>query len=143
VNRKVLVVAVVALVVLPLALFGCKGRVDKSLEEPKTEVTETAPQTQGAAITEPAQSIATETIPPTATPQMAEQKNAISQGKETRDKDIQRALANAGLYNGPIDGKIGPKTKKAISEFQKAKGLKADGKVGPKTWVELEKYLAQ
>ena len=55
--------------------------------------------------------------------------------------DIQTALKNAGLYNGAIDGKIGPKTKNAIEEFQKANGLKADGKVGTKTWAALSRHL--
>jgi len=55
--------------------------------------------------------------------------------------EIQTALKNAGLYTGAIDGKIGPLSRKAIIEFQKANGLQADGKVGPKTWAVLEKYL--
>jgi len=56
-------------------------------------------------------------------------------------QDIQTALKNAGFYSGNVDGKIGPKTKAAIEEFQKANGLTADGKVGPKTWTALEKHL--
>ncbi len=52
---------------------------------------------------------------------------------------IQNALKNLGLYTGAIDGKIGPKTKEAIREFQKKNNLTADGKVGPKTWVLLRK----
>ena len=52
-------------------------------------------------------------------------------------------MKEAGYYTGNVDGRIGPKTKKSIVEFQKAKGLKADGKVGAKTWMELEKYLKQ
>lgn len=56
-------------------------------------------------------------------------------------KEIQTALKNANFYTGGVDGKIGPKTKKAIEEFQKANGLQADGKVGPKTWAALSKYL--
>jgi len=63
--------------------------------------------------------------------------------KQNRDKDIQRALKNAGFYTGAIDGKIGPRTKKAVEEFQKAKGLKVDGRVGSKTWSELEKCLTK
>ena len=55
--------------------------------------------------------------------------------------EIQTALKNAGFYNGNVDGKIGPKSKKAIEDFQKANNLKADGKVGPKTWEALSKYL--
>jgi peptidoglycan hydrolase-like protein with peptidoglycan-binding domain len=55
--------------------------------------------------------------------------------------EIQTALKNAGYYAGPIDGKIGSMTKKAIQEFQKANGLEVDGKVGPKTWALLSKDL--
>ncbi|MCM8774100.1 MAG: peptidoglycan-binding protein [Candidatus Omnitrophica bacterium] len=54
---------------------------------------------------------------------------------------IQTALKNAGFSPGPIDGKLGPKTKKAIIEFQKREGLVPDGKVGRKTWEKLCKYL--
>lgn len=58
-----------------------------------------------------------------------------------RKKQIQIALKKAGFDPGPIDGKIGKKTRKAIREFQKAKGLKVDGVVGEKIWQELKKYL--
>ncbi len=58
-------------------------------------------------------------------------------------KQIQRALKNAGYYDGPIDGKIGPKTKAAIIKFQKANGLKADGIVGKRTSAELNRYLSR
>lgn len=54
---------------------------------------------------------------------------------------IQRALQAAGVYTGPVDGKIGPGTKEAIIEFQKSHGLKADGVLGRKTWDELKTYL--
>jgi len=54
--------------------------------------------------------------------------------------EIQTALKNAGFYAGNIDGKIGPKSKQAIEDFQKANGLKVDGKVGPKTWEAMNKY---
>lgn len=56
-------------------------------------------------------------------------------------KEIQTALKNAGYYAGSVDGKLGPKSKGAIEEFQKANGLTTDGKVGPKTWNALSKYL--
>ncbi len=56
-------------------------------------------------------------------------------------KKIQIALRNAGFYKGPIDGRIGPKTKKATREFQRANGLTPDGVVGKKTWRKLSKYL--
>jgi peptidoglycan hydrolase-like protein with peptidoglycan-binding domain len=52
---------------------------------------------------------------------------------------IQKALKNLGLYSGVVDGKIGPKTKEAIREFQRKNNLTVDGKVGPKTWELLQK----
>ena len=57
------------------------------------------------------------------------------------NEEIQTALKNAGYYMGAIDGKIGPQTKKAITDFQAANNLKVDGKVGPQTWGFLSKYL--
>ncbi|MCK9615109.1 MAG: peptidoglycan-binding protein [Candidatus Omnitrophica bacterium] len=58
-------------------------------------------------------------------------------------EDIQKALKNAGLYTGNIDGKIGPKTKKAIEAFQSQNGLTVDGKVGARTWEKLGVYLTK
>lgn len=137
---------IIVLVVLPIALFGCKSKVDKSQEMMGTEATSpTEMASTEMQVTEPAQNVATETIPPTAAPQIASDKSTVATKVEgmSRNKDIQMALKAAGYYTGSIDGKIGPKTKKAIEEFQKAKGLKVDGKVGPKTWAELEKFLTQ
>lgn len=56
-------------------------------------------------------------------------------------KQIQTALMNAGFNPGPVDGKMGAKTREAIKAFQKASGLKVDGKVGAQTWGVLKKYL--
>ena len=60
----------------------------------------------------------------------------------SRMKDIQQALKNAGYYDGKVDGVKGKNTKKAIKDFQKANGLKADGVVGPRTWDLLSNYLS-
>lgn len=51
--------------------------------------------------------------------------------------DVQRALKANGFDPGPIDGKSGPATVKAIKAFQIANGLGADGKVGPVTGAAL------
>ena len=59
-----------------------------------------------------------------------------------RMKDIQQALKNAGYYDGMIDGVKGKVTKRAIKDFQKSNGLKADGVVGRKTWNQLSGYLS-
>ena len=57
-------------------------------------------------------------------------------------RDIQTALKNAGFYSGKIDGVKGKGTRRAVRDFQKANGLKADGVVGPKTKELLNKYLS-
>ena len=59
----------------------------------------------------------------------------------SQNKKIQTALKNAGYYNGAVDGKIGPASRRAIEAFQTSQGLKADGKVGPRTWKALEPFL--
>ncbi len=59
-----------------------------------------------------------------------------------RMKDIQQALKNAGYYDGKIDGVKGKNTKKAIKDFQKASGLRADGVAGPRTWDLLSNHLS-
>lgn len=59
------------------------------------------------------------------------------------NKEVQIALSNAGYYGGPIDGKLGPKSKKAIKEFQADNGLKVDGIAGSKTRRALIRYLTK
>lgn len=56
-------------------------------------------------------------------------------------RDIQTALRRAGYDPGPIDGKIGPQTERAVKRFQTEKGLKVDGVVGPETRRALAEYL--
>ncbi len=91
---------------------------------------ETSPVTQGVLST-PLTTSAVSPVTASTTPSSSTSHN----------KDIQTALKNAGFYNGSIDGKIGPASRKAISAFQSSNGLKADGKVGPKTWKVLEPFL--
>ena len=147
-RKGLMAIFLTALIIMPLAIFGCKGKTEKEAEAPKTEAAipaEEAVVTQ-APVTEPSQNVAQETIPPTAAvPQAAVEAGAkvAPTDQLAKNKEIQAALKAANFYTGNIDGKMGPRTKKAIVEFQKAKGLKADGKVGPKTWTELEKYLKQ
>lgn len=56
-------------------------------------------------------------------------------------KQIQRALKNAGYYDGAVDGEVGKNTKRAIREFQKANGLTVDGIVGRETRAALREYI--
>ena len=64
-----------------------------------------------------------------------------SEGRQIEPLDIQKALKEAGYYQGTVDGVVGPKTRAAIRSFQEAKGLKVDGVCGPHTWDVLKVYL--
>ncbi len=48
-------------------------------------------------------------------------------------KKVQTALAARGYQPGPLDGREGPKTQKAIKAFQQDSGLDPDGVVGALT----------
>lgn len=54
---------------------------------------------------------------------------------------IQSALREAGYFHRKPTGYFGSITRRALIQFQKAKGLKPDGIVGPKTWAMLSRYL--
>lgn len=64
---------------------------------------------------------------------------SVSRGstKSYNMKDVQAVLKNLGFYKGSIDGIAGSKTKTALKQFQKSKGLAADGIMGPKTAEKL------
>jgi murein L,D-transpeptidase YcbB/YkuD len=104
------------------------------------------PQQAGVEVLPIETSPITQGIPPIAGPASirseADTASSIFSGSLTREQQIQTALKAAGLYNGSIDGKIGPATKRAIEQFQSQNSLKVDGKVGPQTWAALERYLA-
>ena len=74
-------------------------------------------------------------------PTTAEASPASTPRLKPSKKEIQQALKNAGFYHGTIDGKLGPKTREAIKEFQRANGLKADGVIGRQTWDTLAPSL--
>ncbi len=50
---------------------------------------------------------------------------------------LQRELVRAGDAPGPIDGRYGPRTARAVSRFQAAHRLRADGIAGPRTLARL------
>jgi len=55
-------------------------------------------------------------------------------------KQLQQALFDKGFYAGAVDGKFTDAVVRAVKEFQKAEGLKADGVAGPKTLQKLGLY---
>jgi peptidoglycan hydrolase-like protein with peptidoglycan-binding domain len=56
------------------------------------------------------------------------------------DDDVtkaQQALADKGFNPGPVDGKMGPKTKAAITAFQTKENLKVTGRLDKETKDKL------
>jgi peptidoglycan hydrolase-like protein with peptidoglycan-binding domain len=134
------------ILVLAIAIYftGC-GKKQKASEE-SSEIM--SMEELGSAVTQQAQTTPAESKAQTAQtsvttgiPEVKLEPPVPSGPYKPTSQGIQTALKNAGFYTGNIDGKIGPLSKKAIEEFQKANGLKADGKVGPKTWELLSKHL--
>lgn len=58
-----------------------------------------------------------------------------TRGKDV--KELQKALKEAGLNPGKIDGVFGPLTEVAVTGFQMREGLTVDGVVGPETRAQL------
>ena len=56
-------------------------------------------------------------------------------------KLIQSLLSKIGYRPGAIDGAFGPRTQRAVIQFQQNNGLDPDGVVGPATWSLFEKFL--
>jgi peptidoglycan hydrolase-like protein with peptidoglycan-binding domain len=114
-----------------LVLSGCGKKSETPVPQP-----ETAPLETTVEIPAPSKELAP-TVPVEESTVVVPQETAKS-----TPENIQQALKNAGLYDGSIDGKIGPKTKRAIEEFQRQNDLQVDGKVGQKTWEKLKVFLA-
>jgi membrane-bound lytic murein transglycosylase B len=47
--------------------------------------------------------------------------------RRAEKEELQKRLARLGFDPGPVDGKVGPSTRKAIRQFQKSKKFPADG----------------
>jgi peptidoglycan hydrolase-like protein with peptidoglycan-binding domain len=143
-------IMVVVLGVGSIALMaGCQKK--ESAEAPMQQPMVAEQPASGAGT---AAAVATEPMAPAAAPVAAattavtdaaaaavQQVAAGTPVEKPTPQQIQQALKNAGLYAGKIDGSLGPKTKKAIEEFQSQNGLNADGKVGAKTWSKLGEHL--
>ncbi|MCK9604362.1 MAG: peptidoglycan-binding protein [Candidatus Omnitrophica bacterium] len=134
-------VFIILTLVVAIYLFGCgkkEAAIDESQEQMSMDTVVTDVKT-----TPEAQAPVLPVAPVVVTAKTPEKVEALPPSGPYKPtiQEVQTALTHAGLYTGKIDGKSGPMTKKAIEEFQKANGLKADGKVGPKTWALLSAHL--
>jgi peptidoglycan hydrolase-like protein with peptidoglycan-binding domain len=82
----------------------------------------------------PASSAQTQTTVPNTQAQ-----TAPVNASESEIKQAQEQLKSAGLYKGTADGKMGPETKQAISEFQQKNGLTKTGELDQQTMAALSK----
>jgi len=57
---------------------------------------------------------------------------------EINIKELQQALARAGYDPGPVDGRMGKKTRAALIHFQKDNKLEPTGKLNESTMIALE-----
>ena len=57
--------------------------------------------------------------------------------------DSQTALAALKLYDGPVDGKLGPQTRAAVSAFEKRLGLVPTGQPNARLLVQMKKALSR
>ena len=117
---------------------------EKKLEEKDAEIVDL--QYEVKDLSSKVESSAPASAAPAAAAKVPEAVVAVKGGDDiirtgTTPEKVQTALKGAGFYSGRVDGKIGPGTKSAIIEFQKAQNLKADGVVGRKTWDALKQYL--
>src|SRR6476646_9693583 len=55
---------------------------------------------------------------------------------------LQQSLAVKGFDPGPVDGRFGPRTRRAVVAYQRANRLTVDGIVGPQTWGRLKAVTA-
>ena len=72
-------------------------------------------------------------------PPKEEQIIGIVIGYNSQVKEIQQILKNADFDPGPVDGRMGNRTRQAIKKFQEAKGLQPTGKIDEETMLALNK----
>ena len=68
---------------------------------------------------------------------MARQRRAY-QSEYNLVKAVQKRLDVCGYHPGPVDGVLGPRTKAALTAFQKDNGLRVDGSIGIETLMRLD-----
>jgi peptidoglycan hydrolase-like protein with peptidoglycan-binding domain len=62
----------------------------------------------------------------------------LARGDRSQDvRSLQEMLRKNGINPGPVDGIFGPRTERAVREFQARNGLQTDGIVGEKTSAAL------
>jgi peptidoglycan hydrolase-like protein with peptidoglycan-binding domain len=109
---------------LPLVLLWTVGCVSFSSETPASQ--------SDASAAEPTPLLKTARAPK---PASRSERPALS------NSAVQRALRNAGLYDGAIDGILGGASGRSIRRFQAQHSLEVDGQPGSDTQDAMRPYL--
>lgn len=142
------IIAIFVFILMAATLASCSAKsqeqavpqTETALENNTTVVEEKAPVVETAK--EQAQTIAKTSPAQTVSSQEGITSSSSEVVVKPTNEEIQKALKNAGLYDGSVDGVIGKRTKKAIEDFQSQNNLTIDGKVGRQTWDKLNTYLS-
>jgi peptidoglycan hydrolase-like protein with peptidoglycan-binding domain len=73
-------------------------------------------------------------------PAVSQTSDVLTPGAGVWKDDVRWAqveLRNAGLYNGSLDGVLGPQTKQALGAFQHKNGLARTASLDAQTWDAL------
>lgn len=80
--------------------------------------------------------------PPGSASQRQESSSSGSSSAQSQSPEVvkqaQEKLSAAGHDAGPADGKLGPKTRQALMEFQRSKGLSPSGQLDSQTMAALQ-----
>lgn len=87
----------------------------------------------------PSASAAAKTAAPARTATASNPATAVPAGAPGLIADTQRALLDSRLYDGPVDGILGPQTKSAISSFEMKIGLIPTGQPSPRLLQQIRK----
>ena len=75
---------------------------------------------------------------PTAMPGSAMQTPRTMTASEILIRAAQQQLKYSGLYNGLVDGKMGPETQRALRQFQQEHGLRQSAALDGRTMTALQ-----
>ncbi len=98
---------------------------------------------EAAAQTPPAPRIRTATANPASGANAAPPLPTAAPDPAQLVSETQTALVALKLYDGPVDGKLGPQTRAAVSAFEKRLGLSATGQPSARLLVQMKKALAK
>ena len=121
--------------ILALAAGGAfaQGMSNAPSTAPRSGATTAAPVTPGASSSATGSSASS-----SMGSAMTGSSGSSSQASADDVEKAQQALKQQGLYRGSVDGKVGPETRTAISQFQKQNGLRQTAQLDQQTMDRLE-----